>query len=232
VPIDETLRALDDLVRSGKVRYIGTSTFAGWQLVESLWESERLHLNRFVSEQPRYSLIDRRIEREVVPAARKYGIAVLPYSPLGGGVLTGKYRAGSPFPEESRARDASWGGWAQSFLSERVYLLVDLLVEIAGEHCCTPGQVALAWVLSKPGFGIATFRAHVLPRWAGGLLALNAVLVPVGALVPPDVQPKIMIPIGLALVWLGYALFSERRENVSETWSGTGSTQLRPAAAE
>lgn len=66
-------------------------------------------------------------------------------------------------------------------------------------------------------FGIATFRARVLPRWAGGLLALNAVLVPVGALVPPDVQPKIMIPIGLALVWLGYALFSERQENPSES---------------
>ena len=76
IPIDETLRALDDLVRAGKVRYIGSSAFAGWQLVESLWESDRLRLNRFISDQPRYSLIDRRIEAEVVPVAQKYGIAI------------------------------------------------------------------------------------------------------------------------------------------------------------
>ena len=173
VPIDETLRALDDLVRSGKVRYIGTSTFAGWQLVESLWQSERLRVNRFISEQPRYSLIDRRIEREVIPVAEKYGIAILPYSPLGGGVLTGKYKLDSPFPEESRARDSSWGTWAQSFLSERVYLLVDLLVEIAGAHDCTPAQVALAWVLTRPGVTSAIIGPRTMAHFEDNYGALE-----------------------------------------------------------
>ena len=90
--IDETLRALDDLVRSGKVRYIGCSTFAAWQVVESLWVADRHGLNRFVTEQPPYHLLDRRIERELVPMAQTYGLGLIPWSPLAGGFLTGKYK--------------------------------------------------------------------------------------------------------------------------------------------
>jgi aryl-alcohol dehydrogenase-like predicted oxidoreductase len=97
IAIDETLRALDDLVRSGKVRYIGTTTFAGWQVVETLWASKELGLNRFVSEQPPYNLLDRRIERELVPAAQTFGLALIPWSPLGGGLLSGKYQRGQLF---------------------------------------------------------------------------------------------------------------------------------------
>ena len=100
--IDETLRALDDLVRSGKVRYIGASTFAGWQLVEALWAAKELGLNRFVSEQPPYNLLDRRVERELIPAAQTFGLAVIPWSPLAGGLLTGKYRRGEAPPEDAR----------------------------------------------------------------------------------------------------------------------------------
>jgi aryl-alcohol dehydrogenase-like predicted oxidoreductase len=92
-PIDETLRALDDLVRSGKVRYIGSSTFAAWQVVESLWVAKEYGLNRFVTEQPPYNLLDRRIERELIPAAQTFGIGLIPWSPLAGGYLTGKYAA-------------------------------------------------------------------------------------------------------------------------------------------
>ena len=99
VPIDETLRALDDLMRAGKVRYIGGSNFAGWQLVESLWVATELGLNRFVSEQPPYHLLDRRRERELVPMAQTYGIALLPWSPLASGFLSGKYRRNSAFAE-------------------------------------------------------------------------------------------------------------------------------------
>src|SRR4051812_18332002 len=90
-PIDETLRALDDLVRSGKVRYIGSSTFAAWQVIESLWVAKEYGLNRFVTEQPPYNLLDRRIERELIPAATSYGIGIIPWSPLAGGFLSGKY---------------------------------------------------------------------------------------------------------------------------------------------
>ena len=176
VPIEETLRALDDLVRAGKVRYIGTSTFDGWQLMESLWTSDRLHLNRFVSEQPRYSLIDRRIENEVVPVAQKYGIAILPYSPLGGGVLTGKYRRDTPVPQNSRAVDDSWGTWATSFLSEKVYDLVDVMVELANDLGCTPSQLALAWVLQQPGVTSGIIGPRTLAQFEDNLGALNVAL--------------------------------------------------------
>src|ERR687893_78133 len=102
IPIDETLRALDDLIRSGKVRYIGTSTFAAWQVVEALWIAKELGLNRFVCEQPPYHLLDRRIERELVPMAMTYGFGVIPWSPLAGGLLTGKYQRGETPPADSR----------------------------------------------------------------------------------------------------------------------------------
>ena len=102
IPIDETLRALDDLVRSGKVRYLGTSTFGAWQLMEALWVSRELGLNRVVCEQPPYHLLDRRIERELVPMAQTYGLALIPWSPLAGGFLSGKYRRGEGPPPGSR----------------------------------------------------------------------------------------------------------------------------------
>ena len=95
-PEEETLRALDDLVRAGKVRYLGASTFAAWQLLESLWVSKEYGLNRFVCEQPPYNLLDRRIERELLPMAQSYGIGIIPWSPLAGGLLTGKYNHGIP----------------------------------------------------------------------------------------------------------------------------------------
>ncbi len=176
IPIDETLRALDDLVRAGKVRYIGTSSFSGWQLVEALWESDRWRLNRFVSEQPRYSLIDRRIEKEVVPVAQKYNIAVLPYSPLGGGILTGKYGRDKPFPDGSRALDDAWGEWATSFLSEKVYDVVDVTQELAAELNVTISQIALAWVLLQPGITSAIIGPRTLAHFEDNLGALDLVL--------------------------------------------------------
>ncbi|HEU5098816.1 MAG TPA: aldo/keto reductase, partial [Roseiflexaceae bacterium] len=102
IAIDETLRALDDLVRAGKVRYIGTSTFAAWQLVETLWASKELGLNRFVCEQPPYNLLDRRIERELLPMARTFGLAIIPWSPIAGGLLSGKYNRSDPTPADAR----------------------------------------------------------------------------------------------------------------------------------
>lgn len=173
VPIDETLRALDDLIRDGKVRYIGTSSFAGWQLVESLWESERYGLNRFVSEQPRYSLLDRRIESEVIPSAQKYGIAILPYSPLGGGILAGKYHRNKPFPEDSRAVDDAWGQWATSFLSDQVYDLLDVLRDLAEVHKCTVSQLALAWVLQQSGVTSAIIGPRTPRQFEDNLGALK-----------------------------------------------------------
>src|SRR5690606_17387032 len=102
IPPDETLRALDDLVRSGKVRYIGCSTFPAWMVMEALATSAELHLARYISEQPPYNLLDRRIENELVPLCQKYGLAILPWSPLAGGILAGRYADGT-YPQGSRA---------------------------------------------------------------------------------------------------------------------------------
>jgi len=147
IPIDETLRALDDLIRQGKVRYIGTSTFAAWQLCESLWAAKELGLNRFVCEQPPYNILDRRIERELVPFCLTYGFGMIPWSPLAGGLLTGKYRRGEASPEGSRYEK---GGPEQRF-TETAFQVVEALRPLAGEKSCTMSQFALAWCMSQPG---------------------------------------------------------------------------------
>jgi aryl-alcohol dehydrogenase-like predicted oxidoreductase len=130
--IDETLRALDDLVRSGKVRYIGSSTFAAWQVVESLWASKELGLNRFVTEQPPYNILDRRIERELIPACRTFGIAIIPWSPLAGGFLSGKYRRKGEQPE-GRFSKGDHPRSAGLLGSARAFEAVDALQAVAEE---------------------------------------------------------------------------------------------------
>lgn len=148
VPIDETLRALDDLVRAGKVRYIGSSTFAAWQIVESLWASKELGLNRFICEQPPYHLLDRTIERELVPMAQTYGTALIPWSPMAGGFLTGKYRRGEPRPADARYSDESQN---TTLFSDAAFDILDVVLAIAEEKGCTPSQFALAWCAQQPG---------------------------------------------------------------------------------
>jgi aryl-alcohol dehydrogenase-like predicted oxidoreductase len=150
IPIDETLRALDDLVRSGKVRYLGTSTFAAWQMVESLWVAKEYGLNRFICEQPSYHLLDRRVERELIPMAQTYGIAVIPYSPTAGGFLTGKYQRDQPAPADSRF-DAFWTRAKERHYSEAAFAVLDLVTELSQEKGCTPYQLALAWCAQQPG---------------------------------------------------------------------------------
>ncbi|MCI0711187.1 MAG: aldo/keto reductase [Chloroflexi bacterium] len=173
IPIDETLRALDDLVRSGKVRYIGTSMFPAWQIIEGLWISERNHLNRFVTEQPRYNLLMRGLEREVIPMALEYNIAILPYSPLAGGILTGKYRPGEAYSEESRMADEAWGEWAQGFMVENVHQKVEALTAIAGEKNCTLSQLALAWVMQQPAITSVIIGPRTVSQYEDNLGALK-----------------------------------------------------------
>ncbi len=144
MPIDETLRALDDLVRAGKVRYIGTSTFGAWQLVESLWVAKELGLNRFVCEQPPYNILDRRIERELLPMAQTYGIAVIPWSPLA------RRPAHRQVPaRRAAAADSRFARRLESARSRRliegVYDVVEPLEPLAQEKGCTLVQFALAW---------------------------------------------------------------------------------------
>lgn len=151
IPIDETLRALDDLIRLGKIRYIGTSTFAAWQSVEALWAAEKLVLNRFVCEQPPYNILDRRIERELLPMARTYGYAIIPWSPLAGGLLTGKYKRGKAAPEGSRFANVANNPRMASRLTDAVYDVNDALREIASAKNASVAQVSLAWAAQQPG---------------------------------------------------------------------------------
>jgi len=148
IPIDETLRALDDLIRAGKVRYIGTSTFAAWQVVESLWASKELGLNRFVCEQPPYNLLDRRIERELLPMCRTYGIGTIPWASLAGGLLPGKYRAGQARPEGAR-----YTGRSAPFQRDNDAALtrVEEYLAFCRERGVDPAQFATAWVAAQPG---------------------------------------------------------------------------------
>jgi aryl-alcohol dehydrogenase-like predicted oxidoreductase len=148
VPIDETLRALDDLIRAGKVRYIGTSMFAGWKIVEALWAAKELGLNRFVCEQMAYNLLDRTAEREVVPAAQTFGVGLIPWAPLCGGLLTGKYK------RNDQSAEGRWHGGKDNFnrpATPAAFDVIEGLVALADEKGCTPSQLALAWNASQPG---------------------------------------------------------------------------------
>lgn len=177
VPIDETLRALDDLVHAGKVGSIGTSTFAAWRLVESLWASKELGLNRFVTEQPPYHLLDRRIERELVPVAQTYGFALLPWSPLGGGFLTGKYRRGEEAPEGSRYQIDPQRGGRDTF-TDAAFDVLDVVEELAADKACTPGQIALAWCMHQPAVTSPIIGPRTMEQLEDNLGAFEVSLTP------------------------------------------------------
>jgi aryl-alcohol dehydrogenase-like predicted oxidoreductase len=148
MPQDEALRALDDLVHQGKVLYIGCSTFPAWMVMEGLAVSEKMNLARFVSEQPPYNLVDRRIENELVPLALKYGMALLPWSPLAGGILAGRYDAGS-IPEDSRGARA--GQMFRERISTRGVEVARQLGLMAKGKGITTAQLALLWCMVQPG---------------------------------------------------------------------------------
>lgn len=171
--IDESLRALDDLVRSGKVRYIGTSMFAAWQIMEGLAVSERLRLNRFVTEQPRYNILDRRIERELVPFALAHAVALLPYAPLQGGVLTGKYQASSDSPGDSRMADEFWGEWAAGHVGPRVFDTVEQIGAIAAERDWPMSRLAIAWVVGRPAVASTIIGPRTMAQLEDNLAALE-----------------------------------------------------------
>jgi aryl-alcohol dehydrogenase-like predicted oxidoreductase len=147
-PIEETLSALDDLITQGKVRYIGNSNFAGWQIADADWIARSGHLNRFVSAQNNYSLVERGVEAEVNPACERFGLGMLPYFPLASGLLSGKYRRGAPPPEGTRF--AAWGALADGALTEQNFDRIDNLTAYAEARGHTLLTLAFAWLLAKP----------------------------------------------------------------------------------
>lgn len=145
-PLEETLRTLDDMVRAGKVRYIGASNYAAWELMKALGISELKGLNRFVSLQVSYSLADRTPEQEMVPLCLDQGVGIIPYFPLAGGILSGKYSLSDKVPEHSRAdKDPSFN----RFINERTLTLADQVSKLAAEHGHTPSGLSLAWLMSQ-----------------------------------------------------------------------------------
>jgi voltage-dependent potassium channel beta subunit len=153
-PIDETLRAMDDLIRQGKVLYAGCSNFACADLAEALLIAQRDRITRFDSSQPRYSMLDRRVEAEHLPLCGRFGIGVVCYSPLAQGILTGKYTAADAPPAGSRLAEKKSGQLTEANLAR-----VRRLEAIAGRLGCTMAQLALAWVLRRPELSSAIIGA-------------------------------------------------------------------------
>lgn len=147
-PIEETLRALDDLIREGKVRYIGCSNFAGWQVVDAQWTAKHLDLHPFVSCQNEYSLLVRSVERELLPAMQKFGLGMLPYFPLASGLLTGKYTHNKPVPEDTRFHALK--GLADRYLTETNWKVVGRLENFCAQHGHTLLELAFTWLLARP----------------------------------------------------------------------------------
>lgn len=147
-PIQETLAALDDLVHQGKVRYLGCSNFSGWQLADADWTAAAFGYAAFVSAQNQYSLLDRRAEKEVIPACEHFGLGLLPYFPLASGLLTGKYRRGQPPPEGTRLSNPSPA--VTTALSDANFDVVEALTRFAEERGHNLLELALCWLLSQP----------------------------------------------------------------------------------
>ena len=147
-PIEETLRALDDLVQQGKVRYIGCSTLSAWQVVEAQWVSTHLGLQRYVSCQERYSLIDRDLDRDLMPVIESYGLGLIPFSPLADGLLTGKYRRNAPMPADARLTTTPRA--AERRLTERNWAVVERLSDFCEARGHDLLELALSWLLHRP----------------------------------------------------------------------------------
>lgn len=148
VPIEETMSAFTDLVRQGKVRYLGCSNFSAWRLLEALWASDRRGLESFVSVQPEYNLLDpvrSDVEMELAPMCQQYGIGMIPYSPLAGGLLTGKYRKDQPLPDSVRAEEI-----AERRFSDTNWHIIETLIDVAEQQGQTPAHAAIDWLRSKP----------------------------------------------------------------------------------
>jgi aryl-alcohol dehydrogenase-like predicted oxidoreductase len=176
VPEEETLRALDDLVRAGKVLYLGCSNYAAYRLADSLWTSRTQHLERFVTLQAQYNLISRDIECEHVPLCRSHGLGILPWSPLAGGFLSGKYHRDQKAPADSRFE--TWGDRLGRFDTERNWRIIDSVTAVAREVDASPSQVALAWVMGRPQVTSVIFGCRSLAQLEDNLRATEVALTP------------------------------------------------------
>ncbi|OWY69652.1 hypothetical protein B7486_20095 [cyanobacterium TDX16] len=172
-PIEETLSTLNDFVRSGKVRYVGLSNFDSWQIAESRQLAMRWNWEPFVTAQMQYSLVCRDIETGVTPVCERYGIGILPWSPLGGGVLSGKYEGTGAGPKGSRFGDTpdEPNSWRRQFVNERNLKIVEAVKQIASAHRTTPIAVAINWVMNRPAVSSVIIGPKRVEQLTGNLAA-------------------------------------------------------------
>jgi aryl-alcohol dehydrogenase-like predicted oxidoreductase len=173
-PEEETLRALDDLVRHGKVLYLGASNYAAYRLTDSLWTSRTQNLEHFVSLQMQYSLVTRDLEREHVPLCRKFGLGIIPWSPLAGGFLSGKYRKGQSAPAGTRMDQ--WKERYAGFDSERNWRILDAVRAVADQCDTTVTAVSLAWLLQRPAVSSVIFGARNVAQLEDNVKGADVVL--------------------------------------------------------
>ena len=174
-PIAETLRALDDMVRSGKVHYIACSNFRTWRLMEALWTSDRLNLHRFACIQPLYNIVNRDIEVELLPACKEYGIGVVSYSPLARGILSGKYKAGEPFPAGSRA-SRSDKRMQQAELRDASFVIAEEIRRHCEKKGVTMSQFALAWCLANKTITSAIIGPRTMEQYDDNIGCLGVTI--------------------------------------------------------
>jgi aryl-alcohol dehydrogenase-like predicted oxidoreductase len=168
-PIDETMAALDDLVRQGKVRYVGCSNYPAWRLAKALWASDTLNLARYDSIQPHYNIAYRaEFERELKPLCEEEGIGVIPYSPLAGGFLTGKYRRDEPVPDSARA-----SGIQRRYLNDKGFTILETLEKMGKARGKSIAQMALAWQLSQPVITSPIIGANSIEQLSDSLGAVG-----------------------------------------------------------
>jgi aryl-alcohol dehydrogenase-like predicted oxidoreductase len=174
-PQEETLRAFDDLIHAGKVRYIGCSTHPAWMVMEALAISEKYGLNRYISEQPPYNLLDRRIENELIPLCQKYDLAIIPWSPLAMGVLAGRYTQAGNYPEGSRAQR-----WDKNMSNARITQAgIDVgnaVSRLAQERGLTASQLSLLWTKDQPGITAPIIGPRTLTHLEDALVILDKTL--------------------------------------------------------
>ena len=208
IPVDESLRALDDLIRAGKVRYVGTSMFPAWRIVESLWVSKEFGLNRFVCEQPTYHLLDRTVEREVLPAAISFGLGVITWGPLCGGLLSGKYT------RDDQSAAGRWKGGTDNLgrtATPAAFEVIDALTGIAADKPCTPSQLALAWNIDQPGITAAIVGPRTTDQLTDNLGALAVTVTAEDRARLDAVAP----PLSVSLRYYDAAISTDLRPNLS-----------------